>query len=148
MSDSPTFSLSGIVAPPQIRKLRPLQVYFNSLYVATWLLTFICCVIAAQCQVVFKNMESVMKNTPATANYDGYASCPLVTGYDRCILAEFDYNLTPLETFPFNQGKELKSMYLMKKMLMPPLYWTLMLNGFWNGPAAVRNLLHLKFSQK
>ncbi|XP_063930680.1 sulfide:quinone oxidoreductase, mitochondrial [Zophobas morio] len=103
---------------------------------------------AAQCQVVFKNMESVMKNTPATANYDGYASCPLVTGYDRCILAEFDYNLTPLETFPFNQGKELKSMYLMKKMLMPPLYWTLMLNGFWNGPAAVRNLLHLKFSQK
>ena len=37
--------------------------------------------------------------------YDGYTSCPLVTGYDKCILAEFDFTASPLETFPFDQGK-------------------------------------------
>lgn len=93
-------------------------------------------------------MKAVMRGQDPVSTYDGYASCPLVTGYDKCILAEFDYNLAPLETFPFNQGKELWSMYIMKKMMMPPLYWNLMMNGLWNGPAMVRNLLHLGLSKK
>ena len=37
--------------------------------------------------------------------YDGYTSCPLITGYGKTILAEFDFDATPLETFPFDQGK-------------------------------------------
>ena len=37
--------------------------------------------------------------------YDGYTSCPLVTGYGKLILAEFNFNGEPLETFPFDQGK-------------------------------------------
>lgn len=82
-----------------------------------------------------------MHGLPLTAEYNGYASCPLVTGYNKCILAEFDYNLTPIETFPFDQNKELRSMYIMKKDLMPVLYWNLMLNGFWNGPEPLRRLL-------
>lgn len=73
--------------------------------------------------------------------YDGYASCPLVTGYNSCILAEFDYNLKPLETFPVRQDKERYSMFLMKKNVMPPLYWHLFLKGLWNGPAAFRKLM-------
>ena len=40
-----------------------------------------------------------------TPQYDGYTSCPLVTGKGRLVLAEFDYNGNPLETFPFDQGK-------------------------------------------
>lgn len=28
-----------------------------------------------------------------------------MTGYNKLILAEFDYNGNPLETFPFDQGK-------------------------------------------
>lgn len=59
--------------------------------------------------------------------YDGYTSCPLVTAYNRVILAEFDYNAQPLETFPFDQSKERLSMYIMKADLMPFLYWNLML---------------------
>ena len=55
------------------------------------------------------------------------ASCPLVTGYNRVILAEFNYNAEPLETFPFDQSKERLSMYLMKADMMPFLYWNLML---------------------
>jgi sulfide:quinone oxidoreductase len=33
-----------------------------------------------------------------TARYDGYASCPLVTGYGKLILAEFDYDGKPGES--------------------------------------------------
>lgn len=96
---------------------------------------------AAQSPVVYKNMLSVMAGQKPTATYDGYASCPLVTGYHSCILAEFDYNLQPLETFPLAQNKERYTMFLMKKLVMPPLYWQLMTSGLWNGPATFRKLL-------
>uniref|UniRef100_A0A8C5L9U1 Sulfide:quinone oxidoreductase, mitochondrial n=1 Tax=Jaculus jaculus TaxID=51337 RepID=A0A8C5L9U1_JACJA len=78
--------------------------------------------------------------------YDGYTSCPLVTSYNRVILAEFDYKGQPLETFPFNQGKERLSMYFMKADLMPFLYWNVMLRGYWGGPAFLRKLFHLGMS--
>ena len=55
--------------------------------------------------------------------YDGYSSCPLVTSYNTVVLAEFDYNGQPLETFPINQAKERRLMYHMKADLMPYLYW-------------------------
>ena len=37
---------------------------------------------------------------PLSARYDGYTACPLVTGYGRLVMAEFDYDLKPQETFP------------------------------------------------
>ena len=46
-----------------------------------------------------------------------------MTGYGRLILAEFDYDLNPQETFPFDQGKERLSMYLLKKYVLPYIYW-------------------------
>ena len=61
--------------------------------------------------------------------YDGYTSCPLVTGYGRLILAEFDYDGKPAETFPFDQSKERLSMYLLKKYALPQMYWRGMLRG-------------------
>ncbi len=39
------------------------------------------------------------------------------------IMAEFDYDGTPRETFPFDQSKERRSMYLLKAYGLPPLYW-------------------------
>ena len=63
------------------------------------------------------------------AKYDGYTSCPVVTGYGKLILAEFDYDKNPRETFPFDQSKERWSMYLLKKYLLPLLYWYGMLKG-------------------
>lgn len=100
---------------------------------------------AAQSPVVYNNMKAVMEGKKLSYTYDGYASCPLVTGYGTCILAEFDYDLNPLETFPISQDKEMHSMYTLKKDLMPSLYWHLMLHGYWNGPAAFRNIMHLNF---
>lgn len=93
---------------------------------------------AAQCQVVYKNLSAIIDGKQPFKNYDGYASCPLVTGYSTCILAEFDYNLQPMETFPIEQAKERWSMFYMKKDFMPFLYWHMMMNGIWNGPGFIR----------
>ena len=38
------------------------------------------------------------------AAYNGYTSCPLVTG--KGSLAEFDFDFKPMEAFPVNQAKE------------------------------------------
>ncbi|XP_032690106.1 sulfide:quinone oxidoreductase, mitochondrial isoform X2 [Odontomachus brunneus] len=94
--------------------------------------------IAAQGKVLYQNMLDDLAGKPTSMVYDGYASCPLVTGYDKCILAEFDYNLQPLETFPVNQGKEYYFMFLLKKYFFPFIYWHLMLRGYWNGPEFFR----------
>ena len=55
--------------------------------------------------------------------YDGYTSCPLVTGKNKCILAEFDYDGQPKETFPMDQSIERWSMYQLKAHVMPKIYF-------------------------
>jgi sulfide:quinone oxidoreductase len=85
--------------------------------------------IRKQAPVLVKNLLAVMHATPLTAQYDGYTSCPLVTGYGKLILAEFDYDGKPQETFPFDQSKERYSMYLLKAYGLPTLYWHGMLKG-------------------
>ncbi|XP_073981691.1 sulfide quinone oxidoreductase isoform X2 [Rhodnius prolixus] len=104
--------------------------------------------VAAQSSVLYKNLSCDMLGSNKTkSKYDGYTSCPLVTGVGSCIMAEFDYNLQPLETFPIDQSKEHFAMYWMKKNMMPFLYWNLMLRGFWSGPKIVRKLLHFGLSR-
>lgn len=98
---------------------------------------------AAQSPIIFNNVLAVLKGKKPTQVYDGYASCPLVTGYSSCILAEFDYNLQPLETFPIAQNKERWTMFFLKKNVMPSLYWDLMLKGYWNGPELARKCMNL-----
>jgi sulfide:quinone oxidoreductase len=79
--------------------------------------------------VLVANMIAHKRGKPLKASYDGYTSCPLITAYGRLILAEFDYDGNPRETFPFDQSKERTSMYLMKKYMLPRLYWDGMLKG-------------------
>jgi len=98
--------------------------------------------VAAQSNVVLKNMINTMNGKSTEEKYDGYTSCPLITGYSKCILAEFDYNLKPLETFPVNQGNELRSMFMLKKHVLPFVYWNAMLKGNWNGPKVARKIMH------
>jgi sulfide:quinone oxidoreductase len=85
--------------------------------------------IRAQVPVLKNNFLAHIEGEELDAEYDGYTSCPLVTGYNSLILAEFNYQLEPLETFPFNQAKERLSMYLLKKYLMPILYWKALIRG-------------------
>ncbi|KAK7074777.1 hypothetical protein SK128_016877 [Halocaridina rubra] len=103
--------------------------------------------VAGQCGVLRKNLNLTMQGKKPESIYDGYTSCPLVTGYSTCILAEFDMNGNPLETFPFNQAKERRTMFHMKKDMMPPMYWLGMLNGYWEGPKYVRKAMHLGLSK-
>lgn len=95
------------------------------MYNIKWLYNI--CSVAAQGKVLYRNIVDDLAGKPMTMAYDGYASCPLVTGYGKCILAEFDYNLQPLETFPINQGKEYYFTYLLKAYFFPFIYWNLML---------------------
>lgn len=85
--------------------------------------------IRKQAPTVTENIVSLMREQPMQAVYDGYSSCPIVTGYNSLILAEFDYDKQPQESMPFNQAVERTSMYLMKKELLPIMYWNGMLKG-------------------
>ncbi|WP_035351769.1 FAD/NAD(P)-binding oxidoreductase [Edaphobacter aggregans] len=82
-----------------------------------------------QASVVAQNLVAEMKKQPLTSTYNGYTSCPLVTGYNSLVMAEFDYDQNPAETFPIDQSKERYSMYLVKKYVLPRLYWQFMLKG-------------------
>lgn len=85
--------------------------------------------IRKQAPVVAQNLVAAMNEQTLPGSYDGYTSCPLVTGYGKMVLAEFDYDKTPQETFPFDQARERWSMWLLKKYLLPPMYWYGMLRG-------------------
>ena len=85
--------------------------------------------IRKQAPILVSNLLQVMQGQQATAQYNGYSSCPIITGYGKLVLAEFDYNNTPTETFPFDQSKERYSMYFLKKYILPFLYWTQILPG-------------------
>jgi sulfide:quinone oxidoreductase len=67
--------------------------------------------------------------------YDGYSSCPLVTGYGKMVLAEFDYNskFTPdpklKQMLIKDSSKELRRLWWLKKFILPRLYWNKMLKG-------------------
>lgn len=87
--------------------------------------------IRKQAPVLVKNLLATMHRDASSqpVTYNGYTSCPLVTGYGRLVLAEFDYDLKPKETFPFSQARERFSMYLLKAYGLPVLYWEGMLRG-------------------
>jgi len=85
--------------------------------------------IRKQAPTLVANLLARRDGKPLTSKYDGYTSCPLVTGYGKLVMAEFDYDLKRQETFPIDQSKERRSMYFVKKYLLPRLYWDGMLKG-------------------
>jgi len=85
--------------------------------------------IRKQAPVTVDNLIALMDGKTSLSRYDGYTSCPLVTGYNSLVLAEFDYQKSPQETFPFDQSKERRSMFWLKKYGLPFLYWHGMLRG-------------------
>jgi sulfide:quinone oxidoreductase len=87
-----------------------------------------------QAPVVVENLFHLMQNEKQLSeDYHGYSSCPLVTGYGKMVLAEFDYDgnrdSDPTLSRLFDTSKELWSMWILKKYGLPYMYWNLMLKG-------------------
>ncbi|PHN05910.1 NAD(P)/FAD-dependent oxidoreductase [Flavilitoribacter nigricans] len=85
--------------------------------------------IRKQAPTTTENIMAFLAGQALPKHYDGYTSCPLVTGYGSLILAEFDYDKQPAESFPFNQAEERYSMYALKAYGLPKMYWHGMLKG-------------------
>ena len=92
--------------------------------------------IRKQVPIVVENLLRLAKSENISANrYNGYSSCPLVTGYGKMVLAEFDYdsNFTPdpklKQLLIFNSDKEHWRLWMLKKFMLPYLYWNKMLKG-------------------
>jgi len=90
--------------------------------------------IRKQAPVVVENIIGLLKeNRISTSKYNGYSSCPLVTGYGKLVLAEFKYDnirdSDPLLSKFVDTTKETWSMWLLKKYGLPYLYWEKMLKG-------------------
>lgn len=90
--------------------------------------------IRKQAPVVVGNLLHLIKNkTLGKEIYEGYSSCPLVTGYSKMVLAEFKYDNVrdsdPLISKLVDTSKEQYSMWLLKKYGLPFMYWNLMLKG-------------------
>ncbi len=82
-----------------------------------------------QAPVLVAQLLAHRAGTASSKAYDGYSSCPLVTGYGRLVLAEFTYGDTYKPTFPVDQTKERWDMYMLKRHLLPQMYWHGMLRG-------------------
>jgi sulfide:quinone oxidoreductase len=85
--------------------------------------------VRAEAPVLVQNLLAYMNSQSLEKKYDGYACCPLITGYGKVIFAEFDYDKNPSPTFPLDPTKERYSMWLLKKYGLPYLYWQRMLKG-------------------
>lgn len=85
--------------------------------------------IRKQAPTLANNVWAMINGRSLPDHYDGYTSCPLVTGYGSLILAEFDYDKVPQESFPFDQSQERYSMYALKAYGLPRMYWHGMLRG-------------------
>lgn len=82
-----------------------------------------------QVPVLVDNLLAKRAGRKVEAQYDGYASCPLVTGRGNVMLAEFGYDGKIMESFPFDQAQERYSMWLLKAYGLPAMYWNGMLRG-------------------
>jgi len=86
--------------------------------------------IRAQAPVLSRNLVEAMAGRQPTAAYDGYTACPLVTGYGKLLMAEFDYDLEPAPSLPLiDSSKERWSWYQFKRYGLPWFYWNVMLRG-------------------
>jgi len=86
--------------------------------------------VRGQAPVLVENLLATIADREPTASYDGYTACPLVTGYGKLVMAEFDYDLNPKPSFPLiDSAKERWSMYQLKRFGLPFLYWNGMMRG-------------------
>ncbi len=90
--------------------------------------------IRKQAPVVVENIGRILSGLPLSEKgYEGYSSCPIVTGYGKMLLCEFKYDNVrdsdPILSKLVDTTKEQWSMWLLKKYGLPWLYWNMMMKG-------------------
>ncbi len=92
--------------------------------------------IRKQVPVIVDNIILLLRqNKLGVKSYNGYSSCPLVTGYGKMVLAEFDYQSQFVpdpklkRMFIFDSDKEHWRLWVFKKIGLPYLYWNKMMKG-------------------
>ncbi len=93
-----------------------------------------------QAPVVATNLLFDLNKGIKRSAYDGYGSCPLTVERGKVVLAEFGYGGKLLPSFPkwlIDGQKPSKLSWLLKEMILPPIYWKGMLKGHeWLAGAA------------
>jgi sulfide:quinone oxidoreductase len=85
--------------------------------------------VRGQAPVLVTNLLAQLDGGQGSSSYDGYSCCPLITGYGKTIMAEFNYKQEPTPSFPLDPTVERWSMWWVKVNLLPWLYWNRMLKG-------------------
>lgn len=83
-----------------------------------------------QAPVVAVNALAILDGKGPTAAYDGYGSCPLTVEKGKILLAEFGYGGALQPSFPtwlIDGTKPSRLAWILKKDLLPPIYWDAML---------------------
>ncbi|KAL1603472.1 hypothetical protein SLS60_005059 [Paraconiothyrium brasiliense] len=93
--------------------------------------------VTSQAPVLTQNLLLAMEGKKPSMEYDGYTSCPLLTGEKKVLLAEFKYGNVPKETFNkwfgIDQGVPRRAFYHLKKDFFPWVY-RFHVKGHWGGP--------------
>lgn len=79
--------------------------------------------------VVADNLIALRNNQSMPTDYDGYGACPLTVEKGKVILAEFGFGGKLLPTFPLNSLVPRKINWILKKYLLPWVYWNALLKG-------------------
>ncbi|MEB0010519.1 TIGR01244 family sulfur transferase [Glaciimonas sp. Gout2] len=82
-----------------------------------------------QIVVVAENLLALRQQHALITEYDGYGACPLTVEIGKVVLAEFGYGGKLLPTFPIDPTVARRSAWVLKKNLLPAIYWQLMLKG-------------------
>lgn len=82
-----------------------------------------------QIVVVAENLLALRAGDDLKTRYDGYGSCPLTVEKGKVVLAEFGFGGKLLPTFPLDPTVPRKSAWILKKNILPWLYWEAMLKG-------------------
>ena len=84
-----------------------------------------------QIVVVAENLMALRMGEAFKLRYDGYGSCPLTVERGKIVLAEFGFGGKLLPTFSWliNPIKASRLAWILKKDVLPWLYWNAMLKG-------------------
>ncbi len=85
--------------------------------------------VKVQAPVLADNLLAALADREPVQAYDGYAACPVTTELGKVMLAEFTYGGKVTPSFPLDPRVPRRAWWLLKKYVLPWLYWHVILRG-------------------